>query len=136
MFPLFSHKVKSDDFTHNGVMFFIAFDFIILSDLNSNFINFIKLFSLKYQNFFSHLIRRLFYGSEYFIDSFKNVRMFFVRISSNKLTTKFLCYCFLSFHFIVNFIIFIKSILYSNTQYYFCMFSPSNGLFLFASTDC
>ena len=39
---------------------------------------------------------------KYFIDSSKNIKVFFARINSNKLTTKFLYYCFLSFYFVVN----------------------------------
>ena len=47
-------------------------------------------------------LRRLFDVSKYFSDSFKNVKVFFFRINSNKLTTKFLFYCFLPFYFIFN----------------------------------
>ena len=43
---------------------------------------------------------RLFDVSKYFIDSYKNIKVFFVRINSNKLTTKFFFYCFLPFYFV------------------------------------
>ena len=45
--------------------------------------------------FFSQLIRG-------FIHSFKNIKVFFTRIKSNKVTTKFLFFGFLSLYFIVN----------------------------------
>ena len=35
---------------------------------------------------------------KYLIDSFKNVKVFCIRINANKLKTKFLFYCFLSFY--------------------------------------
>ena len=45
---------------------------------------------------------QLFNVFKYFIDSLKNIKVFFVRINSNKFTIKFLFYCFLSFYFAVN----------------------------------
>ena len=46
LFTLFLHEAKSNNFTHNGQYFltkyFIAFDFNILSDLNSNLNNLIE----------------------------------------------------------------------------------------------
>ena len=102
--PLILCKGKLDAFSHNGAISlnndFLAFGFIILSDFNSNFNNFIGISSLRF--YFSQLIRGLFDVPEYLNDSFKNMKIFFVRINSKKLATKFLLYCFLFFYFIVN----------------------------------
>ena len=64
-------------------MNFIGFDFIILSDLNSNSNNLVE------ASFIRVFLGLLFNVSKYFIDSFKNIKVFFVRINSNKLATKF-----------------------------------------------
>ena len=63
--------------------------------------------SITYNKFylwmsFSQLIRRLFDMSKYLANSFKNIKVFFERINSNKFTTKILFCCFLSFYFKVN----------------------------------
>ena len=91
----------------------------------------------------------------YLIDTSKNITVFFARINSNKLTTKFLFCSFLLFYFVVNisvavpiFINFLckfivlklrltlkyKSILL-NTLYCLCLFSPVNKLIIFVSPD-
>ena len=54
--------------------YFIAFDFFVLSNLKSNPNN-------LYQSFFSQLIRWLFDVPKHFIDSFKNIKIFFIRIN-------------------------------------------------------
>ena len=46
--------------------------------------------------FFSRLLN----VSKYFIDSSKDIKVFFVRINSNRFTTKLLFYCFLSYCFL------------------------------------
>ena len=110
--------------------------FIILSDLNSNPNN--LLFSW------------LFNVSKCFINSSKNIRAFFVRIISNKPTTKLLFYCFLSFYFIDNTSVAVpispisiaslclckyKSILQPKTLYCVCIFYPSDKFIILVSTD-
>ena len=51
-FQLILHEGKSDHFTYNEAIFFndifYTFDFIILSDSNSNFNNFIEILSMKF----------------------------------------------------------------------------------------
>ena len=50
-------------------------------------------------DFFSWFIKKFIDVPEYFINSFKNIKVFFVSINSNKPTTKLLCYWFLHFFF-------------------------------------
>ena len=92
------------------------------------------------------MIRQLFNLPKYFIDSSKNIKVFFVRISSNECSAKFCFIAFLSLYFIVsisvNMIIFINFLLqvYNheniNQSYCVCLLSPSNELFIFVSKHC
>ena len=80
-------KVKPNNFPHIGTIFFltvifVAFGFIVLSDFNSLF------------KFFGQLIIWLFADRKHLVNSFKNNKAFFAGINSNKLTMKFLFYCF------------------------------------------
>ena len=78
----------------------MAFHFIVLSNLNAYLNSLTEILSVTVSlvDCFSQLIE----VPKYFIDSFKSITVFFVRISSNKLRSKFLFYCFLSPYFIVN----------------------------------
>ena len=91
---------KLDNFTHNQAIFlamhFIAFGFNLLSDLNSNVNNFIKIVSDFFNWLFSQLIRRLLDVPKNMIDSFYSIKVFFKRINSDESTAKFLFYWFLS----------------------------------------
>ena len=72
----------------------MVFDFIIVSDLNANANNHIQ------DLFISLLVDCLMYlMSKYSINILKNIKVFIVWINSDKLTTNFLFYCFLSFSF-------------------------------------
>ena len=92
---------------------------------------------------FSQLIRRLFDMSKYLANSFKNIKVFFERINSNKFTTKILFCCFLSFYFKVNISVTLTIVInfycklnQSYNLYYVCMFSSSNELSIVFSNDC
>ena len=104
-FPLFLYELKSNDFTDNGAYvlttYIIAFDFIILSNLNPSHNNFIKILFIRLNcilfikfYFFGQLTKQLFDVFKYFINNFKNIKVFFGMINSNKLPTKLLFYCF------------------------------------------
>ena len=62
----------------------------MLSDLNSNPNNRVEILFIR-------VFFRLFNMFKYFIDSFRNIKVFFVKGNSNKLTTKFLFYYFCFF---------------------------------------
>ena len=89
MFPLFWYKLKSDDFIYNWAIFFnnifIAFDFIAISDLVFNPKNLIEILS-----FSDFLVSWLDRSLMYLNISLIALKIFFVRINSNKLTTKLL----------------------------------------------
>ena len=100
--------------------------------------------------FFNLVIRWSFDVPRYFIDSSKSIEVFFVRINSNKLTTKFLSYLFL-FHsqyfcqydhhqLLLQVYSYENVNKYYKPKHYFvfspCLFSPSNELIICASTDC
>ena len=90
----------------------------------------------------------------YFIDSFNSIKVFFVRINSNKPTTKFLSYCY--FYFFLfhsqyfchydHYQLLLQVYSYENVNKYYkpkhyfvftpYLFSPSNELIICASTDC
>ena len=86
----------------------------MLSDLKFNPNNLIEILVI---NFFSQLVRWLFYVSKYLIDSFRNIKVFLGRNNYNKIVTKFLFYCFLPFYFIVN--ISVTMIIFTN---FYCKF--------------
>ena len=90
---MFLYEVKLDNVTYNQEY---LFNNIFDSFLYSNPKNLIEILFVRV--FFT----RLFDVSKYFIDSYKNIKVFFVRINSNKLTTKFFFYCFLPFYFVAN----------------------------------
>ena len=52
---------------------------------------------LSIRVFFSQFIRRLFDVSKYFIDRFKNIKVFFVSLNSNEFTTTLILCYFLPF---------------------------------------
>ena len=62
-------------------IFSTAFDFVILSDLNYSFDNFIEILSTR---FFNQLIGWFFDVPKYFNDNLKNMQIFYGRINSNK----------------------------------------------------
>ena len=90
----------------------------------------------------------------YFIDSFNSIKVFFVRISSNKPTTKFLSYCYFFFFLFHSqyfchydhYQLLLQVYSYENVNKYYkpkhyfvftpYLFSPSNELIICASTDC
>ena len=91
----------------------------------------------------------------YFIDSFNSIKVFFVRINSNKPTTKFLSYCYFFFFFLFHsqyfchydhYQLLLQVYSYENVNKYYkpkhyfvftpYLFSPSNELIICASTDC
>ena len=72
---------------------FIAFGFIIISDLSSFSNNLVEILLVRV-----FLVDCLM--SKYLIDSFKNIKVSFVRVNSSKL--KFLFYFFLPLYFVVN----------------------------------
>ena len=87
----------------------------------------------------------------YFIDGFKDIKLLFVRINSNKLKTKFFFYCFLSLYFMVNISIIItkffnfycklvimkmNSVALLSFEFWVCISSPSNVSFIDFDTDC
>ena len=74
---------------------FIVFYFIILFNLNSNPNDLVEVLFIR-----GILVNCLICLN--FIDSSKNIKIFFVRINSNKLPTKILFYCFLSSYLIVS----------------------------------
>ena len=103
--------------------------------------------------FSSQLIRWFFDVPEDFVGSFKNIKLFFVRINSNKLTAKLMFYCILIFYFKVrialwtfhydHFHLFPLQV-YShkninqlcNLKYLLCLHVFSLKWIIFASTDC
>ena len=88
--------------------------------------------------------------TKYFTDSFKNIKVFIVRIKFNKVTAKFLFYCFLCFYFTLNVSVTVSVFVnfycehgninqsYNLTYYivfaYYLLFL--HYLFFFISTDC
>ena len=81
--------------------------------------------------------------SKYFVDTYKNIRLFFVRINSNKFTTKFCCFLFFLFHIqyfccYVHFYQFLlqiyshENINQSDNLAHYIVFD----FFIFVSTDC
>ena len=90
----------------------------------------------------------------YFIDSFNSIKVFFVRINSNKPTTKFLSYCYFFFFLFHSqyfchydhYQLLLQVYSYENVNKYYkpkhyfvftpYLFSPSNELIICASTDC
>ena len=87
-------------FYDNGNTFlttlFNTFAIIKWFDLNSSSNSLFEILSIK--DFLVDFLMCL-YNSIY---GFKNVKIFFIRINSNKHTTKFFFYCFLSLYFIFN----------------------------------
>ena len=90
---------------------------------------------------------------KYFIDCFKSIKVFFGTINFNKITTKLLFYCVLSFYLIVNishagtiFINFYCELIvmklsqsYNLTHFivFACfLFQMNFSFFIFVSTDC
>ena len=99
-FHCFLYEVKQDNVSYNRALFFQQYISQLLILLYYLIQALILIISLKFYLF--RFLSRLFYMQKYFIDSTINIKVFFVRINSNKLTIQFLFYCFLSFYFVVN----------------------------------